>query len=167
MQEVWEVIKPYALTIMASITSGTAIYAIARVIINRFLNRFTTKYDINKMADSVANKLVGKTINIDVTAIAEKRLREIEKKIDIKLETIDQKTESYKRLLARIGSAVSHFKALSEEDKKELLNEAISLDETCKAPIPAEVSTVMLEPIVIDKSNLEQKQNKKSRIRLE
>ncbi len=151
LQTAWEVIKPYAIALLSTVGSGTIITAIAMGIIRTFLRKFTTKYDIDRMADKVAHKLVGNTINIDVTAIAEKRLNEIDDMLTAKLSAIEKETSSYKQLLARIGSSVSRFKALTDEEREALIAAVQELDKNYKPPKVAEVSTIKLMPIATEK----------------
>ena len=147
LQNAWEILQPYILAILGALGGGTIVYAIIRFAINRHLNKLLNYYDANKMADKVAKRLVGKTLNIDVTAIAEKRIKEIDEKLSDKMKAMENLISSYKRTLALMAAAMSKFKALTDEEKEALMGQAKELDKDYKPPEVAEVSTIKLEPI--------------------
>lgn len=155
INQIWQTVEPYVLAIVGALGGGTAVYALVRVLMGKVINRFTAKYDINDMAEKVAAKLTGKTVNIDVTALTEKKLEKIAKTLDKRIAEVEKSTASYKHILALIAGAVSRFKAVSEEERNRF-TEAIQSIEKDYAPVEEEpIATVQLAPIELEFKNEE------------
>jgi hypothetical protein len=120
MQQIWQAVEPYAMTVIGALGGGTVIYALARMLLGKLLNRFAQKYDTNDMANKVADKLAGKTLNVDVTAVAEKKLDKIDKKLSKEVAQIHDETAAYKHLLALIGGAMSKLRRLRPTSERRL-----------------------------------------------
>ncbi len=144
---IWQTVEPYVMAIIGALAGGTGIYALVRSFVGKWISRFEKKYDINDMAQKVADKLGGKTLNIDVTAVTEKKLDKLDKKLNKKIEDIQAATDAYKHLLALIGGAVAKFKAVSAEEKNALTEAIRAIEKNYKPPEPDEITTVRLEPI--------------------
>lgn len=150
VNQIWEVISPYIMTVVGAFGGGTVVFALVRILVGGFLKKFSAKYDVNDMADRVAGRLAGKTLNIDVTAVTEKRLDKIDKRLSKQVEELSKQTTDYKHLLALIGSAVAHFKALPDEEKTALTEAVRALESDYTPPEPEEITTVKLEPITLE-----------------
>ncbi len=149
MQQIWQAVEPYAMTVIGALGGGTVIYALARMLLGKLLNRFAQKYDTNDMANKVADKLAGKTLNVDVTAVAEKKLDKIDEKLSKEVAQIHDETAAYKHLLALIGGAMSKLKAITPDERTALTEAITALERDYTPPTPAEIVTVKLEPIEI------------------
>lgn len=152
---IWAAVEPYVMAVLGTGIGGTIVGIICRILQSKLLR----KLDVNGIADKVSAQvqkgLTGKTLNIDVTAVTEKKLDKIEIKLNKKLEQIQTETAAYKYLLTQIGVAVAHFKSLSEAEKKNLTEAIKALDNAYKPPEPEQVVTVKLEPLEIDKPDEE------------
>lgn len=149
MNEIWQTIEPYIMTIVGALGGGSIIAVIARLICSRIMNKASEAYDVNKIADKVADKLGGKTIDIDITSIVEKRLKEISEALAKQVGKVADETNSCKHLLALIGAALTHLKMLTDDERQALTKAVQELDASFK-PIEREVvATVKLEPIEI------------------
>ena len=149
MNEIWQTIEPYIMTIVGALGGGSIIAVIGRVICSRIMNKASEAYDVNKIADKVADKLGGKTIDIDITSIVEKRLKEISAALAKQVGKVADETNSYKHLLALIGAALTHLKMLTDDERQALTKAVQELDASFK-PIERDVvATVKLEPIEI------------------
>lgn len=148
---IWAVVEPYITGIAGTATGGLIVGIICRLLQGKLLRRL----DVGDIADKVAGRLTGKTLNIDVTAVTEKRLDKIEAKLSKKVEAIEEQTAAYKHLLALIGGAVAHFKALPEEEKHALQEAVTGLKGDYTPPPPEQVTTVKLEPITLDEDEEE------------
>ncbi len=147
MNEIWNIVEPYIMAIIGALGGGSIIAVIARIICGRIINKASQAYDVNAIADKVANKLGGKTIDIDITSIVEKRLKEISAALADQVGKVAEETNSYKHLLALIGEALTHLKMLTDDERADLTDAVKELDSSFK-PIEKEViSTVRLEPI--------------------
>lgn len=149
MQQIWQAVEPYAMTVIGALGGGTVIYALARMLLGKLLNRFAQKYDTNDMANKVADKLAGKTLNVDVTAVAEKKLDKIDKKLSKEIAQIHDETAAYKHLLALIGGAMTKLKAITPDERTALTEAITALESDYTPPMPAEIVTIKLEPIEI------------------
>lgn len=147
MNEIWNIVEPYILTIVAALGGGSVIALIARMICKTLINKASEAYDVNKIADKVADKLGGKTIDVDITSITEKRLEEISQKLVAQVVKVSDETNSYKKLLVLIGGALSHLKMLSAQEKEELVAAIHELDESFVPKQKEIIATVKLEPI--------------------
>ncbi len=147
MNEIWTTVEPYILTIVGALGGGSIIAVIARIICNRIINKASSAYDMNALADKVADKLGGKTIDIDITSIVEKRLKEISAKLAEQVGKVADETNSYKHLLALIGEALTHLKMLTDEERADLAAAIKELDAQFVPPEREVVATVKLEPI--------------------
>lgn len=155
MNEIWNTVEPYIMTIVGALGGGSIIAVIARLICGRIMNKASEAYDVNKIADKVADKLGGKTIDIDITSIVEKRLKEISEALAAQVGKVADETNSYKHLLALIGEALTHLKMLTDEERSALTKAVQELDASFK-PIKKDViATVKLEPIEIKTETVE------------
>lgn len=146
INSIWAVIEPYITGLAGTATGGLIVGIICRLLQGRLMRRL----DVSDIADKVAKQLAGKTLNIDVTAVTEKRLDKIDKNLSKKVEEIQEKTEEYKHLLALMGGALVHLKALSEAEKTALTEAITALEHDYIPPEPEQITTVKLEPIVLE-----------------
>lgn len=147
---IWAAIEPYVMAIVGALGGGTAIYALVRSFVGKWITKFGAKYDTEIMANKVAERLAGKTIDIDVTAVTEKKLDKLSKLWNKKIDEIKQASDSYKHILALIAAAVSKFKAVSDDERAALI-QAIQTIEKDYTPIePDVVTTVKLTPIELE-----------------
>ena len=146
---IWQTVEPYVMAIIGALAGGTGIYALVRSFVGKWISRFEKKYDINDMAQKVADKLGGKTLNIDVTAVTEKKLDKLDKKLNKKIEDIQAATDAYKHLLALIGGAMTKLKAITPDERTALTEAITALESDYTPPMPAEIVTIKLEPIEI------------------
>lgn len=156
MNEIWNIVEPYILTIVGALGGGSIIAVIARIICGRLINKASASYDVNKIADKVADKLGGKTIDVDITSIVEKRLKEISDKLSKEVGKVADETNSYKHLLALIGEALTHLKMLTDEERAELVKAVQELDAQFVPHEKEVVATVKLEPIKSPETATEQ-----------
>lgn len=149
MNEIWQTVEPYILTIVGALGGGGIIAVIARMICGRIIAKASSAYDLNALANNVADKLGGKTFNVDITAIVEQRLKEISEKLSAQVKTVADETNSYKHLLALVGTALTHLKMLTDEERAELIKAVRELDSEYNPPEKEVIATVKLEPITI------------------
>lgn len=159
MNEIWNIVEPYILTIVGALGGGSIIAVIARIICGRLINKASASYDVNKIADKVADKLSGKTIDVDITSIVEKRLKEISDALSEEVSKVADETNSYKHILALIGEALTHLKMLSDEERAELVKAVRELDASFVPPQREVIATVKLEPIKLTETPTEADDN--------
>ncbi len=147
---IWQIMEPWLNTILTALGTALAIYATIKVYLKKWNFSLMERYDPREIASSVAEKLSGKMLNIDVTAVTEKKLDKIEQKLNKRVETICETIAAYSHILARIGAAVAKFKSLTDEERQELQEAVKALDKGYIPPEPEEIITVKLEPIAID-----------------
>lgn len=152
MNEIWNTVEPYILTLVGALGGGSIIAIIARIICSRIINKASAAYDINALTSKIADKLGGKTIDIDITSIVEKRLSEIAEKLAEQVGKVADETNSYKHLLALIGEALTHLKMLTDAERAELVKAVQELDGEYKPPEKELVATIKLEPIMLAQS---------------
>lgn len=148
---IWAAIEPYIMTVVGALGGGTVVFALVRSLVGGFVKKFAAKYDMDDMASKVASKMTGKTLNIDVTAVTEKRLDKIDKKLTKQVEELSEQTNAYKHLLALIGGTIAKLKANTEAERGALLDAVQALEADYKPPEPEQVTTVRLEPIVFER----------------
>lgn len=149
MNEIWNTVEPYILTLVGALGGGSIIAIIARIICSRIINKASAAYDINALTSKIADKLGGKTIDIDISSVVEKRLSEIAAALAAQVGKVAEETNSYKHLLALIGAALTHLKMLTDDERQALTKAVQELDASFK-PIERDVvATVKLEPIEI------------------
>ena len=147
MNEIWQTVEPYILTIVGALGGGSIIYVIARILLGRLINKASAVYDINAIA------------NVDITSIVEKRLKEISEKLSAQVKTVADETNSYKHLLVLVGTALAHLKMLTDEERAELIKAVQELDSEYKPPEKEVIATVKLEPIEISEPTVQDKAN--------
>lgn len=69
MNEIWNTVEPYILTLVGALGGGSIIAIIARIICSRIINKASAAYDINALTSKIADKLGGKTIDIDISSV--------------------------------------------------------------------------------------------------
>lgn len=143
---IWAMLEPYVTGIAGTATGGLIVGIICRLLQGRLMRRL----DAGALADKVAQKLGGKTFNVDMTAVAEKKLDKIDRKLSKKVEDIQEQTAAYKHLLVLIGGAISKLKAVTEQEKASFTEAIRALERSYIPPEPEEIITVKLEPIVFE-----------------
>lgn len=156
MNEVWNTVEPYILTLVGALGGGSIIGIIARIICSRIINKASAAYDINALTSKIADKLGGKTIDIDISSVVEKRLSEIAAALAAQVGKVAEETNSYKHLLALIGEALTHLKMLTDAERAELIKAVQELDGEYKPPEKELVATIKLEPIMLAQAEDEQ-----------
>ncbi len=156
MNEIWNTVEPYILTLVGALGGGSIIAIIARIICSRIINKASAAYDINALTSKIADKLGGKTIDIDISSVVEKRLSEIAAALAAQVGKVAEETNSYKHLLALIGEALTHLKMLTDAERAELIKAVQELDGEYKPPEKELVATIKLEPITLAQAEEEQ-----------
>lgn len=152
MNEIWNTVEPYILTLVGALGGGSIIAIIARIICSRIINKASAAYDINALTSKIADKLGGKTIDIDISSVVEKRLSEIAATLAAQVGKVAEETNSYKHLLALIGEALTHLKMLTDAERAELIKAVQELDGEYKPPEKELVATIKLEPITLERA---------------
>ena len=147
MEELWTIIAPYVAAISGTLGSGVLFFIINRFLTSRLLKKVTATINIDNLAQRVAEKLVGKTLNIDVTALTDKALKKLAEQIDKRLTKQESITDSYKLVLALMARVLSRLKANTPEETKALEAAAKDLECDFKPKEAEEVMTVVLKPI--------------------
>lgn len=148
MNEIWTIIEPYILTLVGALGGGSIIAVLASIVCKRIIRKASAAYDLNNFAAKVADKLCGKTIDIDISSIVDKRLTEIANELAEQVNIVAEETNSYKRILALMGDALAHLKMLTDEERAALIAAVKKLDNEYIPPEKEIVSTIKLEPIV-------------------
>lgn len=156
MNEIWNTVEPYILTLVGALGGGSIIAIIARIICSRIINKASAAYDINALTSKIADKLGGKTIDVDISSVVEKRLSEIAAALAAQVGKVAEETNSYKHLLALIGEALTHLKMLTDAESAELIKAVQELDGEYKPPEKELVATIKLEPITLAQAEDEQ-----------
>lgn len=153
MDYVWELISPYVAALGGASGAGLIIYTIVRAIIGKLVNKnnkmLDATFNVDNLSQKVSEKLAGKTLNIDVTAITEKSLKKLTKELDARMEKIEKITNSLKSILVPMGKGISKLKALTKEEVSELADAIKGLEGEYNPQEPDEVMTVVLQPLPV------------------
>lgn len=149
MNEIWQIVEPYILTVLGALGGGSIIAIIARILCGRLIGKTARIYDVNALADKVANKLGGKTIDVDITTLTESKLQEICNRLSAQVCEVSRETNSYKHVLALIGAALTKLKMLTDDERAALIQAVKELDEQFVPPEKEVIATIKLEPITV------------------
>lgn len=153
MDYVWEIISPWVAAIGGVTGAGTIIYAVVRLLMGRFVKKtratLDAAFNAEKVSQLTAEKLAGKTLNIDVTAVTEKALKKTAAKLDLRVEKVEVATNALKSILVAMGKGIIKLKALTDEEKAELASAIVMLESEYKPPEPTETMTIILEPVSV------------------
>ncbi len=159
MDHVWEIIQPYVAAVVATLCSSGVITLIVRAVVNKILNKNNSMldkiYNTEQISRLVADKLAGKTMNIDVTAVTEKSLRKTTKQLDERIEKVESIGNSHTAILIAMAKGIIKLKALSDDEKEELASAVKLLEKGYKAPEVEEIMTVTLAPIELEQDKVE------------
>ena len=150
MNEIWNIIEPYIMTVIGALTGGSIIAVIAKIICNRIIKKASTAYDINSLAEKVAEMLAGKTINIDIASLVDGKLQKIAKTLAKEVDKVADNLNSYTPLLVAIGKALTRLKMLTDEEREALIKAVKTVDKSYIPPEDNIVATVKLDPITIE-----------------
>ena len=108
MDYVWEIIQPYVAAILAALGSGGIITLIVRAFTNKMLKKNFTlldgTYNVDTFSQRVAERLAGKTLNIDVTAVTEKSLKKTAQALDKRIEKVEDAVGAVAPILIAIAN---------------------------------------------------------------
>lgn len=153
MDYVWELIQPWITAILAALGSGGIITLIVRAIVNKIWRKNNAMLDATYNADAVsqrvAEKLAGKTLNIDVTAVTEKALKKTTRELDARIEKSEEIANSHTAILIAMAKGIIKLKALTDEEKTELASAVAQLEKGYKPPEADQIMTVRLTPITL------------------
>ena len=159
MDYVWEIIQPYVAAILAALGSGGIITLIVRAFTNKMLKKNFTlldgTYNVDAFSQRVAEKLAGKTLNIDVTAVTEKSLKKTAQELDKRVEKVEDAVGALAPILIAIAKAQIKLKALSEAERGELASAINLLEKGYKPPEADEIMTVQLTPIELNQEPID------------
>lgn len=159
MDYVWEIISPYVAAVGGATGAGAIIYAIVRLLMGRFVKKtnaaLDASYNAEKVSQLTAEKLAGKTLNIDVTAVTEKALKKTARALDARVEKVENAANSLKCILIAIAKGIAKFKALTDDERAELAGAIKLLESEYKPPEADETMTVVLSPVVISDDSAE------------
>ncbi|MCX4313972.1 hypothetical protein [Anaerocaecibacter muris] len=159
MDYVWEIIQPYVAAILAALGSGGIITLIVRAFTNKMLKKNFTlldgTYNVDTFSQRVAERLAGKTLNIDVTAVTEKSLKKTAQALDKRIEKVEDAVGAVAPILIAIAKAQIKLKALSDAERGELASAINLLEKGYKPPEAEEIMTVQLTPIELNQEPIE------------
>ena len=162
MDYVWELIQPYVLAVLAFLSGSGITAVILRAVVKKLFTKNSTTleqaYNTEKVAQKTAEKLAGKTLNIDVTTVTEKALKKVAEKLDVRVEKVEDATNALKAILVAIAKGIIKLKALTDEERAELANAIALLEANYKPPTDDEVMTVKLAPISLPEDDAEEEE---------
>jgi nucleotidyltransferase/DNA polymerase involved in DNA repair len=159
MDYVWELIAPWVAALGGAGGVGLITYTIVRALVGKVIRKNNTMLDatfnIDSLAQRVAERLGGKTLNIDVTAVTEKALKKLAKQLDEKIQKVEDATNSYKRILALIGKGIAKLKALTKDEVSELASAITAIESEYTPPEENQPMTVVFQPIAVSEEKEE------------
>lgn len=162
MDYVWELIQPWIAAILAALGSGGIITLIVRAIVNKILRKnnamLDATYNPDRASQLVAEKLAGKTLNIDVTAVTEKALKKTTRELDTRIEKSEEIANSHTAILIAMAKGIIKLKALSDDEKAELASAVAQLEKGYKPPEADQIMTVQLTPISLDERDADEEE---------
>lgn len=162
MDYVWELIQPWIAAILAALGSGGIITLIVRAIVNKILRKnnamLDSTYNPDRASQLVAEKLAGKTLNIDVTAVTEKALKKTTRELDTRIEKSEEIANSHTAILIAMAKGIIKLKALSDDEKAELASAVAQLEKGYKPPEADQIMTVQLTPISLDERDADEEE---------
>lgn len=160
MDYVWGIIEPYVRLVIEAIIMGVNIFIIIRTYTKKTFNKnfslLNATYNVDTVSQRVAERLAGKTLNIDVTAVTEKSLKKTTQVFDKRIEKVENAVGSLAAILIAIAKAQIKLKALSETERAELASAISLLEKGYKPPEADEIMTVQLTPIELHQEPIEQ-----------
>lgn len=150
MNEVWNILEPYIMTVIGALTGGSIIAVIAKIICNRIIKKASMAYDINSLVSKIADKLAGKTINIDIASLVDDKLQKIAKTLAKEVDKVADNLNAYTPLLVAIGKSLARLKMLTDEEREALIKAVQAIDKSYIPPEENIVATVKLDPINIE-----------------
>lgn len=164
MDYVWELIQPYVVAVIAFLSGSGIAAIILRAVVKKLFTKNSTTleeaYNTEKVAQKTAEKLAGKTLNIDVTAVTEKALKKVAEKLDVRVEKVEEATNALKAILIAIAKGIIKLKALTDEEKAELASAIALLEAGYKPPTDNEIMTVKLAPIALPEDDADEEEEK-------
>lgn len=150
---VWEIIAPW-IAALGGITGICGIIVlIAKFIVSRMIKKNSkmlgSLFNTDNIAQSVANQLAGKTIDIDVTAVTEKSLGKLTRRLDARIEKVEDTASALSGILVPMGKAIAKLKALTDDERAELTAAIQVLEKGYTPPDMDEKMTVVLTPVAL------------------
>lgn len=131
MNEIWNEISGYVMPIVTMLlTSG-----LGAALVRALASGWFKKQDLNKMAERFADKLTGSSINVDLTAVAEKQLKRIEERLLSQTAKLQETENTILSVVGDIADCIRSSAKLSEEKKAKLIAD---LEAVRQSAAPAE-----------------------------
>lgn len=145
INEIWAVCEPWVVALMQTGIGSLLVYLVSRLLVGKWFKR----NDINNLVNGFAKKITGSSITVDLTAVAEKKLDKIEKKLGAKVDAITQTIQDLKHLTALVGGALCNSKTLTQEQRAALKTAVDAVESGIACVEKDEPITLRLEPVVI------------------
>ena len=160
LEIIWNSIAPFVGAFIGLGGGGIIIYIVVRLLVDKVFKRnkilLDKVYSPDSMSQSIADKLVGKALNIDLTAMTETALQSVSDALASRVDKIDKLVNDFKPILIAIAKANARLKAVSDDPEATAeMTACIQALESTYTPVkPKEAVTVKLEPMAVTKPRL-------------
>ena len=117
---IWNAIEPYVIGVLTALMSGGMIFILVKQILSGWLN----KNNLETLADNFAKSVVGEKIYVDIKALSDKRIIELNKEIkDIIESTLNKNLnviDNVTAIVADVGEIFINSKTVTDTQRTRL-----------------------------------------------
>lgn len=130
---IWNAIEPYVIGVLTALMSGGLIFVLVKQILSGWLNR----NNLDTLADRFAKSVVGEKIYVDIRALSNERIIELNEQIkDIITATLNKNLNAINNIteiVADVGEIFINSKTVTETQRAKLKSDVEAVRSLSKA----------------------------------
>jgi|GEM_PF-7002461 len=135
INSIWSIVEPYVTGVATALGSGSIIYIIVRQLVSKWFKR----NDLDTLSQRFAERVVGQDICVDVTALVDKRIDELNATISASVKnTLNANSDTIAKLsaiVADVGDVFARSKTITADEKAKLSADVLAIRGETKAEI--------------------------------
>ena len=149
---IWNAIEPYVIGVLTALMSGGLIFVLVKQILSGWLNR----NNLDTLADRFAKSVVGEKIYVDIRALSNERIIELNEQIkDIITATLNKNLNAINNIteiVADVGEIFINSKTVTDAQRTKLKSDVETVRSLSKADAPVKDDCVVINLALNDDS---------------
>ena len=142
----WNAVTEWIQNAMSILISSGTMAIIGGVLVKHFTSKKTT----DKLVKGVTDKIITRDVKVDLTAITERQLGQVNSNVDKKIGALENTIKQQSQLLKSMAVVIAKLKRVTDEERANIENAINALQEPEEAPIQINTNesvVIALEPV--------------------